>query len=227
MRGLGSALGFVALAAACGHPAWLEGPEAGVRRALDRAGSVRAVAVGSDGLTLRLDRLRFRDPLVTVRDGRAEAVVVADADGALEWRGRPVAVGYLGRERLTLARCPGEGWCIEGAALPRLAALLGTLCRRAEAFDGADAEGYRALVDDAYRGPDGDKGALLRRLAADLAARPRARLRPVAWQVRIERETAQVGEDYDVTVGEGPARRLRARLGLREVAGGWRFTDGL
>jgi hypothetical protein len=126
-----------------------------------------------------------------------------------------------------MVRCPGSGWCVEGAPLPRLNALLAVLARRADAFDGADAEGYRALVGDAYRGEEGGRQELLRRLASDLGARPRARLRPIAWQVRIERETAQVGEDYEVAIGDGAARRLRARLELREEGGRWVFTGGL
>jgi hypothetical protein len=207
--------------------AWLEGPEAGVRRALVAVPLPVALAIGERGGALRLDRLRLRDPLVTLRDGRAEVVAVADAEGALAWRDRPVAVSYLGRERLVLVRRPGAGWTVEGSPVPRLTALLATLSRRADAFEDGDAEAYRPLVDDGYRGAEEGKAALLRRLASDLGARPRAHLRPLAWQVRIERETAQVGEDYEIAVGGRPARRLRARLDLREEGGRWRFTEGL
>lgn len=204
----------------------LEGPEAGIRRALARVAPATPIGLGADGATLRLTRLRFADPLVTELDGRSRVVAVADADGVVAWRGREVAVSSLGRETLAMARC-AEGWCVDGVELPRLAALLGTLVRRAGAFDGADAGAYGSLVSGDYRGSEGGRGELLRRLSADLGATPRARLRPLSWQIRIERETALVGEEYELAVGEGPPRRLRARFDLREEGGRWAFTGGL
>lgn len=202
----------------------LESPERGIRRALD--GWAGGAAPGPSG-GFRSLAIRCRDLVVTSLDGAAEVVLVADAEGEVEVQGQPVAVSYLGRERLRMVRCRAAGWCVDGEPLPRLAAVLGVLARRAQAFDRADAGAYAALVDDGYRGADGGKPELLRRLAADLGASPRARLRPLAWQVRIERETAQVGEDYELAIGAAPARRLRARLDLREVGGRWRFTGGL
>jgi hypothetical protein len=203
--------------------ALLESPETGIRRAL-ASGAAGGAPEASGGI--RKLAVRYRDPVVTSLAAAAEVVVVADAEGEVDLLGRPVAVSYLGRERLRMVRCRA-GWCVEGERLPRLTAVLGLLRRRAEAFDRADAAAYGALVDDAYRGAEGGKPELLRRLAADLGASPRARLRPLAWQVRIERETAQVGEDYEIAIGGAPARRLRARLDLREADGGWRFTGGL
>lgn len=213
-----------------GHRAlrpWLERPETGIRRALGGAGSRAPHASASGDVPLRLDRVRFSDLIVDAREAGAEVVGIADADGEVAWRGQPVALAYLGRERFTMVRCAGEGWCVEGERLPRLAAVVAVLSRRAAAFADADAEAYRPLVADGYQGAEGGKAELLRRLAADLAAPPRARLRPLAWQVRVERETAQVGEDYELQVGDAPARRLRARLDLREEGGRWRFTGGL
>lgn len=206
---------------------WVEGPAATVRRALREAGAGEPEPLPAVRATLRLDRLAFRDVLVDGQGDRVGVVAVADADGVVEWRGESILVAYLGRERLTMARCAERGWCPEGERLPRLASLLATLVRRAAAFDDGDGGAYRPLVSDDYRGEPGGKAGLMARLGADLAAQPRARLRPVAWQVRIERETAQVGEDFELAMGGAPARRLRARLELREEGGHWRFTGGL
>jgi hypothetical protein len=53
-----------------------------------------------------------------------------------------------------------------------------------------------------------------------LRAAPReAGARVQAWQVRVERDAATVGEDYEV---EG--RRLRVRRELRRDASGWRLV---
>ncbi|MGB8931600.1 MAG: nuclear transport factor 2 family protein [Anaeromyxobacteraceae bacterium] len=204
----------------------LESPETAIRRALAATPGEDVSGARADG-GLRLERLRFIDPVVRADGARAEVVAVADAYGTVKWRGLPVRLTYLGRERFTMVRCQGAGWCTQGPRLPRLAALLAVLSRRADALDGGDADVYRELIADDYRGADGGKPALLRRLAADLGAAPRARFVPIAWQVRIERETAQVGEDYEIGVGVGPLRRLRARLDLREDGGRWRITGGL
>jgi hypothetical protein len=47
--------------------------------------------------------------------------------------------------------------------------------------------------------------------------------RPVAWQVRVERDAAEAGEDYEA-VERGGARRLRALHALARVGGGWRLV---
>jgi hypothetical protein len=235
LRASASALRWIAAGAvAAAVAAWagsgglrplLESPETGIRRALDAAPAPGGAAPGPGGL--RLDRLRLTDLVVAARGDLAEVKAVADAEGAVAWRGLEVSVSYVGAERLSVARCASAGWCVEGERLPRLAALVAVLLRRADAFDDGDADRYRPLVADDYRGPDGGKPELLRRLAADLSAAPRARLRPLAWQVRIERDVAQVGEDYEVAIGGAPPRRLRARLDLRDDGGRWRFTGGL
>ncbi len=228
--------GLAAVAAAVAFAAWLasggaavfrarlESPETGIRRALAAAGAEGGVAAGAG---IRTERLRYTDLLVTAAGARAEVVAVADAEGTVEWRGLPVRLTYLGRERFSVVRCPGAGWCTDGARLPRLASLIAVVARRADALADGQSDLYQALVSDDYSGPEGGKLALLRRLAADLGASPRARYAPLAWQVRIERDTAQVGEDYEIGVGDGPRRRLRARLDLREQGGRWVITGGL
>jgi hypothetical protein len=205
----------------------VESPETGIRRALATPVRPEPRAVPGTGATVRIDRVKFADLVITAAASRTEVVAVADADGVVAWRGKEVALAYVGRERLAMARCPAAGWCVEGELLPRLAPLLSVLARRADAFADAEAEGYRPLVSDGYRGPEGGKPELLRRLAADFGASPRARFQPRAWQIRIERDSAQVGEDYEIQVGSGEARRLRGRFELRDDGGGWRFTAGL
>jgi hypothetical protein len=244
LRGSGRATrralaGGLALAAVAIFAAWwtaggegrlrslVESPETGIRRALSAAGGPGPSALPGSAATLRIDRVRFTDLLVSASGPAAEVVAVADADGSVEWRARAVAISYVGRERLRAVRCPGAGWCVDGERLPRLASLLSVLARRADAFDDADAERYGPLVAEDYAGQEGGKPELLRRLAQDLAARPRARFLPISWQVRIERETAQVGEDYEIALGGAGARRLRARLDLRDEGGRWRITGGL
>ena len=60
----------------------------------------------------------------------------------------------------------------------------------------------------------------LRGVVSALREAPReASARVVAWQVRVERDAATVGEDYEVS-----GRRLRVRRELRREAGGWRVV---
>jgi hypothetical protein len=69
-----------------------------------------------------------------------------------------------------------------------------------------------------------DALAGVRGVVAALAAAPRAEGgRPVAWQVRVERDAAEAGEDYEVLEG-GTPRRLRARHALAREGGGWRMV---
>jgi hypothetical protein len=243
LRGSGSAarraLAWIAAAAAIAAGGWLvtrgagalravvESPETGIRRALSKIDERAPRAVTGVDATLRLERIGFKDLLVTAGDGGARVVAVADAEGSVIWRGQEVGLSYVGRERILMIPCREQGWCRVGEPAPRLASLLALLVRRAAAFDAADSAAYRELVAADYRGPDGGRAALLGRLAADLTAEPRARFRPIAWQIRIERDAAQVGEDYELRLGAGPARRLRARLDLRDEGGRWWITGGL
>jgi hypothetical protein len=52
------------------------------------------------------------------------------------------------------------------------------------------------------------------------AARPAAR-RVLAWQIRAERETAEVGEDLETAPPTGAPTRERSRLSLRLEGGRW------
>jgi hypothetical protein len=76
---------------------------------------------------------------------------------------------------------------------------------------------------------EGDQFARLRGVLASLfrrhdalaaAARPAAR-RVLAWQIRVERETAEVGEDFETAPPSGAPLRERSRISLRLESGRW------
>jgi hypothetical protein len=57
----------------------------------------------------------------------------------------------------------------------------------------------------------------------ELRAREERRVR--AWQIRVERDGAEVGEDYEVAVPGGGSRTLRARYRLEHRGERWVFAD--
>jgi len=61
--------------------------------------------------------------------------------------------------------------------------------------------------------------ALLGRQEALAATSPGRRV--LAWQIRVERDTAEVGEDLEVPGESGAPVRERARLSLRLAGGRW------
>jgi len=64
----------------------------------------------------------------------------------------------------------------------------------------------------------------LRGVVAALAAAPRpAGARPVAWQVRVDRDRADAGEDYDAAEG-GALRRLRSTWTLAHAGKAWSLS---
>jgi hypothetical protein len=151
-------------------------PATEVREALARAAPLE---VDAGGGRIRVARAAFADVAVTLDRGRALAVAVVDADGAVRAGGRDVRLSYVGREALELERCPARRWCAVGAALPALAGVV-------EALLATEGAGGR---------------------------------RPVAWQIRVERDRATVGEDAE-RAGGGPAPRVVVEL-VRE-GGRWR-----
>jgi hypothetical protein len=104
--------------------------------------------------------------------------------------------------------------------------VLTALFRRQDAFNGRDPEAYARLLSDRYEG-EGGKQALLGRLRADLGSGPPARMRVVAWQVRVERDRALIGEDYTIAVGDAPPRTLRARYEMAREGERWAIVSGL
>jgi hypothetical protein len=207
------------------HPGALAtSPETQVRTSLAaRAAGTLPLAPGGEAT---LSRIVFADVTALAEGDEARAVAIADADGRVPVLGRDATLSYVGREALVLDRCGPGRWCPRGPLLPALAGVLAALVRRAEAFDRGDASAYADLVSDTWPGPGG-KPAVLARLRADLAEGPRARLAVIAWQIRVERDRAEVGEDAEVSMGGGPPARVRGRYVLVRSGERWLVADGL
>ena len=207
----------------------LEGPDTQIRRALANQPRARLDDVYGfhSGGTLELTPVRFADVVTSVEDQRATVVALLDAEGKAIWRDRSAAVSYVGREKFHMHPCRIALWCAEGDQFERLRGVLLVLFRRADAFDGRDAAAYASLVSDGYRDGGLDKAALLRRIAADFREGPAARVRILAWQIRVERETAEVGEDYVLEIAGRAPRTFRARYALAREGPKWRIAAGL
>lgn len=207
----------------------LESPDTQIRRALANQPRARLDEVYGfhSGGTLELAAVRFADVVTSLEGERATVVALLDAEGQAVWRDGSAAVSYIGRERFHLRPCPIALWCAEGDQFERLRGVLLVLFRRADAFNGRDDAAYASLVSDGYRDGGLDKGALLRRIAADFREAPAARLRVRAWQIRVERETAEVGEDYVLEIAGREPRTLRARYALAREGPKWRIASGL
>ncbi len=203
-------------------------PEAQVKEALLHQERARLDDVYGfhAGGTAELAGVRYGDVTVRVEDGRARVLAVVEAEGRVVWRDQKASVAYVGREAFGMTPCPIALWCGDGQQLARLRAVLTTLFRRTDALEAGDAAAYARLVSDAYAG-GGGKAALVARLARDLAAGPAPRLRILGWQIRVERDTAAVGEDYEIRVGERAPERRRARFDLRLEGDRWRLAGGL
>jgi hypothetical protein len=203
-------------------------PEARLRAALARQKTAHlADTYGHDaGGTLELRQVRFGDLSVEIQGDRARVTTLLEGEGPLDWRGGTIRVGYVGREAFGMAPCSINGWCADGDQLAGLQRLLFVLFRRLDAFNRRDLQAYGHLVSAGYQGAGG-KAALLRRLAGDLGSGPPARLGVTAWQIRLERDRAIVGEDETLAVGDARPVELRARLELRREDGRWAIVDGL
>lgn len=184
-----------------------------------RAGAPAALAVAA------LAACSVASPASEVKEALANlAPVELDAGGARITLARAsfsdVVVATEGTRARVMAMVQADGRVRLAAAEPSLAYV------GREAFEMSRCAGRRwCLAPDALGG--------LRGVVAALAAAPRPGddARPVAWQVRVERDTAEAGEDYespggtppraDVTEAAAP-RRLRARHALARDGGTWR-----
>lgn len=177
------------------------------------------------GGRVALEPVRFGDVTVSAEDGRAEVLAVVEAQGRVTWPRGETSIGYVGREAFAMARCRSVRWCADGEQFANLRGVLTALFRRADAAASGDAQAAARLASSAYQG-DGGKAALGARLEqAYGAARGEVRVR--AWQVRVERERASVGEDLEVTSADGAIERRRAVYALAREDGRWVFVDGL
>ena len=201
-------------------------PDTQVREALAgqtraRLGDVYGYAAGG---TAVLDEVRYGDVVVRVEDARAQVLAVVEANGEVAWHDQRARLAYVGREPFEMTPCRVALWCADGAQFARLRAALATAFRRLDAFRLGDLDIYGRIVSERY---EGGKGALLARLRGDLAGPEDRRLTVKGWQIRVERDTATVGEDYELAIGAQPPRTLRARYDLRWEEGRWRIVGGL
>ncbi len=204
------------------------GPETQIREALrhqERAQLADVYGFRAGG-TAELVPVRYADVTVSVEGDRARVLAVVQAEGRVVWRDQRAALSYVGREAFTMSRCSIALWCGDGQQFSRLRSVLSALFRRADAFDAGDLGAYGRLAADGYGGPGG-KAALLARLGRERAAAPGARVRVLRWQVRVERDRAEVGEDQEVRVRDGSPEPRRARYVLALRDDRWLFVDGL
>ncbi len=229
----------------------LQSPESQIRQALahqDRA-HLEDVYGWKAGGTLELTQVRYSEVVPDVEGERATVVAQLDAEGRAVWRDQAAAVSYIGRERFHMKPCKIALWCAEGDQFARLRAVLRTLFRRLDAARAGDVAAQLALAADDYREGATDRAGLAARLRRDSAS-PRPGLRVRAWQIRVDREGAEVGEDYEETGAEAGAeagagregaeageagagrdgrdvRPLRARYRLERNGERWVFAAGL
>ncbi|BDG04887.1 nuclear transport factor 2 family protein [Anaeromyxobacter oryzae] len=211
-------------------PVAMASPETQVKEALlhqDRA-QLGDVYGWKSGGTVELYPVRYPEVAVQLDEGGKAAHVLAlvEGEGRVTWRDERARIAYIGREAFGMTPCSIALWCGDGRQLDNLRGVLTTLFRREDAFNARDPAAYERVVSERYRGRGG-KAALLARLREDLAAGPKARVRIEAWQIRVERERAEVGEDYDIEMEGRPPARLRARYVLAREGERWAIVDGL
>ena len=203
------------------------GPEAQVKEALrhqDRASLADVYGFHAGG-TAELRPVRFGDVAVSAADGRAQVVAVVEAQGQVVWRAERADLAYVGRETFRMTPCSIALWCADGQQFERLRGVLIALFRRADAAAAGDPEAEARLASDAYAAPGG-KPALLARLA-DRAREPAPEFHVRAWQIRVERDRAVVGEDRELAGAAGGIERRREVYTLAREGERWRFVDGL
>jgi len=188
----------------------LQSAENQIRQALahqDRA-HLEDVYGWKAGGTLELTPVRYSEVVPVVEGERATVVAQLDAEGRAVWRDQTAAVSYIGRERFHMKPCKIALWCAEGDQFARLRAVLRTLFRRLDAARAGDAAAQVAMAADDYREGATDRAGLTARLRRDSAS-PRPGLRVRAWQIRVDRDGAEVGEDYEEAGAEAGAGRGR------------------
>jgi hypothetical protein len=211
-----------------GSAATLLSPESQVRQALAAQGRAHLEDIygWKAGGTLELVPVRYADVVPDVERNRATVVAVLDAEGKAIWRDQAATVSYIGREQFHMKPCNIALWCAEGDQFARLRAVLRTLFRRLDAARGGEPAAVAALAADDYQDGATSRAALEDRLRRELAS-PRPDLRVRGWQIRVERDAAEVGEDFEVADQQGGVRGRRARYRLERRGERWVFTSGL
>jgi hypothetical protein len=216
-----------------GSAATLQSPETQVRQALAAQGRAHLEDIygWKAGGTLELVPVRYADVVPDVEGNRASVVAVLDAEGKAVWRDQSATVSYIGREQFHMRPCKIALWCAEGDQFARLRAVLRTLFRRLDAERAGEPAAAVALAADDYRDGVTDREALQDRLRRELAT-PRPDVRVTGWQIRIERDVAEVGEDHEAGGESGDVRHRgqrgqRRRYRLERRGERWLFTSGL
>lgn len=206
----------------------LSSPETQVKAALARQDRARVPDVYGfrAGGTASMRSVSYSDVAISMDGGTARVVALVEAEGDVAWQEERARLSYVGREAFQMSRCSAAGWCADGRQFAGVKGVLATLFRREDAFNGRDPEAYERLVSERYSGAGG-KPALVARLRDDLRDGPPARVRIVAWQIRVERDRAIVGEDYELAIGEDAPRTLRARYELAREGERWAIVSGL
>ncbi len=206
----------------------LESPETQIRQALaaqDRAHLDDVYGFHAGG-TVELYRTRYEDVVPLAERGRATVVAMLTAEGRVAWRDEAAKLVYLGRERFHMRPCSIAHWCAEGDQFERLRGVLLALFRQHDAAQRGDLDAYGRLLAPDYQDGGQDRASALARLAAGTVA-PGARARVKAWQIRIERDGAEVGEDLEVAAAGGATRTERHVYRLARQGERWVFVGGV
>jgi hypothetical protein len=169
--------------------------------------------------------VQFADVAVTVEDGKAVVVAMLDGEGRVTWRDQQATLRYLGRERFQMTPCRIALWCGDGDQFSRLRGVLQALFRRHDAALAGDRAALARLVSDRYADAGEDRAEVLSRLGRERPANGE-RQRIVAWQIRVERDRAEVGEEYELE-SSGRTQPVRARYTLAWDGDRWTFVAGL
>lgn len=206
----------------------LASPETQVREALanQKRALLNDVYGFKAGGTAELYPLHFSDVAVTFEKGRALVVSMLDGEGRVTWRDQQAKLRYLGRERFHMQPCRIALWCGEGDQFERLRGVLQALFRRHDAASAGDDAALARLVSERYSDAGEDRAQVLARLERELGPGTPVRTRIVAWQVRVERDRAEVGEEYEIESG-GRVQPARARYTLTWDGDRWTFVAGL
>lgn len=176
------------------------------------------------GGTAELAPVRYADVTSSVEGGRATVAAMLDAEGRVAWRDQAARLSYLGRERFHMKPCSIALWCAEGDQFDRLRGVLLVLFRRHDAAERREPGALAHLVADGYASRGEDRAAATARLARELATPSHARV--VAWQIRVDRDAAEVGEDLEVTPQGAAPRRERRVYHLVREGERWLFGGG-
>ena len=206
-----------------GTAATLQSPETQVRQALaaQNRAHLEDIYGWKAGGTLELVPVRYADVVPDVHGERATVVAMLDAEGKAVWRDQAATVSYIGREQFHMKPCKIGLWCAEGDQFARLRAVLRTLFRRVDGIRGGDANVVAGLVADDYRDGPAGRDQVDASLRQELKS-PRPDYRVTGWQIRVDRDVAEVGEDYELR-----DVRHRSRFRLEHRGERWVFVSGL